>query len=129
MPEYAERKTLERARKAKREGKAPTTQAGEFVREEMELLGCVFTSSSHPRAGRRVQEARRAGGPVATRRLVSLAAHELASAARTRSPGRDMRGSRRGPKPRPVDPRVKQLEAENARLQRKLQQADTIITL
>ena len=33
-----ERKTLERARKAKREGKAPTTQAGEFVREEMEHI-------------------------------------------------------------------------------------------
>jgi hypothetical protein len=30
-----EKKTLERARKAKREGKRPTTQAGEFVREEM----------------------------------------------------------------------------------------------
>jgi hypothetical protein len=33
MPEP---KTLERARKAKREGKSPTTQAGEFVREEIE---------------------------------------------------------------------------------------------
>jgi hypothetical protein len=33
-----ERKTIERARKAKREGKAPTTQAGEFVREEMEHI-------------------------------------------------------------------------------------------
>jgi hypothetical protein len=31
-----EKKTLERAQKAKREGKAPTTQAGEFVREEIE---------------------------------------------------------------------------------------------
>lgn len=31
-----EKKTLERARKAKREGKSPTTQAGEFVREEIE---------------------------------------------------------------------------------------------
>jgi Family of unknown function (DUF6496) len=31
-----EQKTLERARKAKREGKAPTTQAGAFVREEIE---------------------------------------------------------------------------------------------
>src|SRR5919204_4229663 len=31
-----ERQTIERARKAKREGKAPTTQAGEFVREEIE---------------------------------------------------------------------------------------------
>jgi len=33
-----EKKTLERARKDKREGKAPTTQAGEFVREEMEHI-------------------------------------------------------------------------------------------
>lgn len=31
-----EKRTLERARKAKRQGKAPTTQAGEFVREEIE---------------------------------------------------------------------------------------------
>jgi hypothetical protein len=30
-----EKRTLERARKDKAEGKAPTTQAGEFVREEM----------------------------------------------------------------------------------------------
>lgn len=33
-----EKKTLERARKDAREGKAPTTQAGEFVREEMEHI-------------------------------------------------------------------------------------------
>ena len=31
-----EKQTLERARKDKREGKAPSTQAGEFVREEIE---------------------------------------------------------------------------------------------
>jgi hypothetical protein len=30
-----EEKTMKRAKKAKREGKSPTTQAGEFVREEM----------------------------------------------------------------------------------------------
>ena len=42
---------------------------------------------------------------------------------------REMRGCRRGPPPRPVDPRVTQLEAENRRLQRKLQRAETIITL
>ena len=33
-----EKKTLERAKKDKAEGKAPTTQAGEFVREEMEHI-------------------------------------------------------------------------------------------
>ena len=31
-----EKETLERAKKDKREGKAPSTQAGEFVREEIE---------------------------------------------------------------------------------------------
>ena len=31
-----EKKTIERARKDRREGKAPSTQAGEFVREEMD---------------------------------------------------------------------------------------------
>ncbi len=40
-----------------------------------------------------------------------------------------MRARKRGPTPRRIAPRVKQLEAENARLQRKLQQADTIITV
>jgi hypothetical protein len=33
-----EKKTIEKARKAKREGKAPTTQAGEFVREEIDKI-------------------------------------------------------------------------------------------
>src|SRR3979411_3119939 len=33
-----EKKTIERAQRAKRQGKAPSTQAGEFVREEMEHI-------------------------------------------------------------------------------------------
>jgi len=33
-----EQKTLERARRDKREGKSPSTQAGEFVREEIEHI-------------------------------------------------------------------------------------------
>lgn len=33
-----EKRTIERARKDAREGKAPTTQAGEFVREEMDHI-------------------------------------------------------------------------------------------
>ena len=39
------------------------------------------------------------------------------------------RARKRGPTPKPVDPRVKPLEVENRRLQRKLQRAETIITL
>jgi hypothetical protein len=34
-----EKKTLDRARADKKAGKAPSTQAGEFIREEMEHLG------------------------------------------------------------------------------------------
>ena len=33
-----EKRTIARARRDKRAGKAPTTQAGEFVREEMEHI-------------------------------------------------------------------------------------------
>src|SRR4051812_14613545 len=33
-----EKKTIDRARQDAREGKAPTTQAGEFVREEIEHI-------------------------------------------------------------------------------------------
>ena len=40
-----------------------------------------------------------------------------------------MRTQKRGPKRQSIDPRVKQLGAENRRLQRKLQRAETIITL
>ena len=85
-------------------------------------------SASHPQGSRRVQAARRGGRPAASRGVVLVALDELAAAARGGAL-QAMRGRRRGPTPRPVDPRVKQLEAENRRLQRKLQRAETIITL
>jgi transposase len=40
-----------------------------------------------------------------------------------------MRAKKRGPKAKVQDPRVKQLEKENARLQRQLKQAETIIDI
>src|SRR6266853_3088667 len=39
------------------------------------------------------------------------------------------RARKRGPAPKLIDPRVRQLEVENRRLQRKLARAETIITL
>ncbi|MCC7243418.1 MAG: transposase [Acidobacteria bacterium] len=39
------------------------------------------------------------------------------------------RARKRGPTPKPIDPRVKQLESDNRRLQRKLARAETIISL
>jgi hypothetical protein len=38
-----------------------------------------------------------------------------------------LRARKRGPKPKVVDPRVKELEQQDARLQRKLKQAEMII--
>jgi hypothetical protein len=57
-----EKKTVERARKAKRQGKAPSTQAGEFVREEMDHIR--EGKHGHVLPSRRLQSVfPRRGGP------------------------------------------------------------------
>lgn len=61
-----EKKTLERARRDKREGKAATTQAGEFVREEMEHIreGKHGARSTKQAIAIGLSKARRAGVPL-----------------------------------------------------------------
>jgi hypothetical protein len=61
-----ERQTIERARKAKREGKAPTTQAGEFVREEIDHIreGKHGARSTKQAIAIGLSKARRAGVPL-----------------------------------------------------------------
>jgi hypothetical protein len=58
-----EKRTIERARRDKREGKAPTTQAGEFVREEIEHVreGKHGARSSKQAIAIGLSKARRAG--------------------------------------------------------------------
>src|SRR6266540_5545098 len=58
-----EKKTLERARKDAQEGKAPSTQAGEFVREEMEHIreGKHGARSTEQAIAIGLSKARRAG--------------------------------------------------------------------
>src|SRR6201986_4486779 len=58
-----ERRTLKRARKARRQGKAPTTQAGEFVREEIEHVreGKHGVRSTQQAIAIGLSKARRAG--------------------------------------------------------------------
>ena len=58
-----DRKTLERASRDKREGKAPTTQAGEFVREEIEHIreGKHGARSTEQAIAIGLSKARRAG--------------------------------------------------------------------
>jgi Family of unknown function (DUF6496) len=62
-----EKKTLERAQKDKREGKAPSTQAGEFVREEIEHVreGKHGARSAKQAIAIGLSKARRAGVKLA----------------------------------------------------------------
>ncbi len=57
------KKTVRRAQQRKREGKAPTTQAGEFVREEMHHMEEGKHSSKNPKQAIAIglSKARRAG--------------------------------------------------------------------
>src|SRR5689334_18405308 len=58
-----EKRTLERARKAKREGKAPSTQAGAFVHEEIEHVRKGKHGAKSPKQAIAIglSKARRAG--------------------------------------------------------------------
>ncbi len=68
-----EKKTKERARKAKQEGKAPSTQAGEFVREELHHK----KTGKHPVKNRKqaiaigLSKARRSGVKVPRKKSAS----------------------------------------------------------
>ena len=90
-----------------------------------------FSAEYRLRILKQADACKKAGELGALLRREGLYSSLLTNWRRQREQGalRDLRGRRRGPKPRPVDPRVKQLESENRRLQRKLQRAETIITL
>lgn len=81
-----EQRTVNRARRAKREGKAPTTQAGEFVREEIHHVreGKHGARSPEQAIAIGLSKARRSGvklGPPPAQRRASAR-----KAARTKGP-------------------------------------------
>jgi Family of unknown function (DUF6496) len=92
-----EEETLERAHEAEREGKAPSTQAGEFVREEIEHVrqGKHGARSARQAIAIGLSKARRAGvklppprtGSKATRRKASRET-KRAQSSRRKSPSR-----------------------------------------
>jgi hypothetical protein len=90
-----EKQTVERARRAKRRGKRPTTQAGEFVREEMHHIreGKHGARSTKQAIAIGLSKARRAGVELGTppRGRVSERARRSAASA--------SRAARRGRKP------------------------------
>ena len=90
-----ERKTLRRARRAKREGKSPSTQAGEFVREEIEHVreGKHGVRSTKQAIAIGLSKARRAGVKLpaprkgrASERTRQQAQRELTRSQRNRQP-------------------------------------------
>src|SRR4051812_1623533 len=83
--------TGERARSAKRAGKAPSTQAGEFVREEIHHVreGKHGARSAKQAIAIGLSKARRAGVPVKPKKSASPEAREKAE--------RDVRRGRKAP--------------------------------
>ena len=79
-----ERQTLERAHRAKREGKSPTTQAGEFVREEIEHVreGKHGARSAKQAIAIGLSKARRAGVKLPPPKRGQASARTRKSAAR-----------------------------------------------
>jgi hypothetical protein len=78
------KETVERARRAKRQGKAPTTQAGEFVREEIHHI----RDSKHGARSTKqaiavgLSKARRAGVKLSAPPKSALARHGRSAARR-----------------------------------------------
>ncbi|MEW6156734.1 MAG: DUF6496 domain-containing protein [Verrucomicrobiota bacterium] len=91
---------MKRARKAKREGKAPTTQAGEFVREEMHHIrqgkhGARSTKqaiaiglSKARRAGVKLSPPRKGQASERTRKSATRASRKGQNSSRKTSPKR-----------------------------------------
>ena len=92
-----EKKTLERAEQDKREGKSPSTQAGEFVREEMDHIreGKHGARSTKQAIAIGLSKARRAGVKLpppkegaASGKTRRRAKDDIASASKPRKPSR-----------------------------------------
>src|ERR1700752_3431208 len=91
-----ERKTLERARRDKRAGKSPSTQAGEFVREEMHHVREGKHGARSPKQAIAIglSKARRSGVDLSPPKegtapdsTIEAARRETAAAPRRRRPG------------------------------------------
>lgn len=90
-----------------------------------------FTAEYRLRIVKEADATKKPGAIGALLRREGLYSSHLVAWRREREAGAlsQMRSRKRGPKAKVVDPRVKQLERENARLQRELAQAVTIISI
>src|SRR2546421_4045960 len=95
-----EKRTLERARKARREGKSPTTQAGEFVREEMHHIreGKHGARSTKQAIAIGLSKARRAGVKLSPPRRGTASGRTRRQAQRAYAQGQRSRSRRPSPR-------------------------------
>ena len=95
-----ERRTLQKARKDKREGKSPTTQAGEFVHEEMRKIRRGRHGARSPQQAIAIglSEARRAGVALRPPRKGKAKASTRKSAEYAYEAGQGERKTRRQPR-------------------------------
>ena len=124
-----EKRTIEKAREDKREGKSPSTQAGEFVREEMDHIreGKHGARSTRQAIAIGLSEARRAGVDLpppkkgaAKRRTRKSAAYAYAAGQGKRKARRRPRGARAVTKALKREPRS---TASHAALSRQAKRA------
>ncbi len=92
-----EKETIERAREDAREGKAPSTQAGEFVKEEMDHIreGKHGARSTKQAIAIGLSKARRAGVPLAPPKAGSTADRTRKQAERDSAKGRSGEGRKK----------------------------------
>ena len=111
-----EKETLERARQDKREGKAASTQAGEFVREEIEHIreGKHGARSTKQAIAIGLSKARRAGVPLKPPPPGRTSARTRRSAERAYEIGQGRRAPR-APSPRRARAMERALEREPRR--------------
>jgi hypothetical protein len=111
-----ERKTLKRARKAKREGKSPSTQAGAFVHEEIEHIreGKHGARSTKQAIAIGLSKARRAGVKLKPPRKGETSSRTRKSAARAYRAGQQRR--RRKPSARRSRAALRKLKRESRRV-------------
>ncbi len=110
MPEESEmpeKETIERAKRDKREGKSPSTQAGEFVHEEMEHIreGKHGARSTKQAIAIGLSKARRAGVELPP------PGKQSASAATRRSAARDLEKGKEGAVEKPSPKRSRATSA------------------
>ena len=97
MPDKA---TIERARRDRREGKSPSTQAGEFVRAQIEKIRRGEHGARSPEQAIAIglSEARRAGVPLKPPRKGKFKARTRKSARYAYEAGQHKRRTRRRPR-------------------------------